>query len=153
MADIGAPAVLQGLDMPPSRLEVSLSYRHAYGFLAPYFAGLLQGRAIAARCPACGRTWFPPRRLCLCGRRETVWWELPGTGTVSSVSTGVSRLPLSSRKAVVIVALVALDGADNMTFGRLAGVPEDVRAGMRVRLRAQGPAAPHPAQQAVFVPV
>jgi hypothetical protein len=131
-------------------LTLTLNYAHPLGALAPYFRGLEQGRAVAARCPACGRTWFPPRLACPDHGWATDWVELSGRGRVVSVTLADSTLPFGVVRERRAFALVALDGAVNLAFGRVAGNPTAARVGLKVRLeRAPGP-WPHPAQAAWF---
>lgn len=107
-----------------------LHYRHPLGARAPYFEGLRQARAIASRCPTCGRAWFPPRHCCATGFH---WEELAGTGTVVAVTDGF--------------ALVAMDGAENLALGIL---PAAAAVGCRVVLATAPLPVEHPAAAAVF---
>lgn len=132
-------------------LTLTLNYAHPLGALAPYFRGLEEGRAVAARCPACGRTWFPPRLACPDHGWATDWVELSGRGRVVSVTVAESTLPFGAARERRALALVALDGAANLAFGRLAGDPAAARPGLKVRLERAPGAWPHPAQAAWFV--
>lgn len=137
-------------DVPSVPLTLTLRYAHPLGALAPYFRGLEEGRAVAARCPACGRQWFPPRLACPEHGLVTDWVELSGKGRVVSLTVAESTLPFGAGRERRAFALIALDGAVNLAFGRLAGDPSHARSGLRVRLeRAPGP-WPHPAQAAWF---
>jgi hypothetical protein len=132
-------------------LVMKLRYAHPQGFFGPYFEGLEAGRAVAARCPECGRTWFPPRAHCPEHRRETEWCALSGRGRIVSVTVGETALPFGRERARRAFALVAMDGAANLAFGRIAGEPEAPRPGMRVRLERAPGRWPHPAQAAWYV--
>jgi len=138
---------------PPLALEMRLVYAHPLGALGPYFAGLREGKAIAARCPACGRTWFPPRLLCPEDRIETEWTALSGRGRIVALTDEAGPLPFAAdAPARHILSLVAMAGADNLAFGRLIGEGAALALGRRVRLTASREPVPHPAQAAYFVP-
>lgn len=131
-------------------LKLELDYAHPLGALAPYFEGLERGQAIASRCDACGRTWFPPRLSCP-GHGATVWAPLDGGGRIVSATVTESRLPFGGPSELHVFALVAMDGAENLAFGRVGAEPGAVLAGLRVRLARAPGAWPHPAQAAWFV--
>ena len=132
-------------------LTLTLRYAHPLGELAPYFQGLDAGRAIATRCPTCARTWFPPRLSCPEHGAATVWTDLSGKGRIVSVSIADSTLPFGAETARRAFLMVALDGAENLAFGRFAGAPDAARAGLKVRLARAPGTWPHPAQAAWFV--
>ena len=136
--------------VPSVPLTLTLRYTHPLGALAPYFRGLEQGRAVASRCTTCGRTWFPPRLSCP-AHGTTNWVELSGRGRVVSVTVTDSVLPFTSVRARHVFALIALDGAENHAFGRIAGAPAAACAGLVVRLMRAAGTWPHPAQAAWFV--
>lgn len=133
-------------------IELHLQYNHAFGDLAPYFTGLMAGKAKAVRCPACGQVWFPPKLSCPQDHTDTEWIELDGGGCVVSVTEGDSRLPLSPKAGHYVFAMIALDGADNLAFGRIVS-DDAIRTGDRVRLTSNPKDTPHPAQVAIFIPV
>lgn len=145
--------------MPPPPhtvpLLVQLRHNHPLGELAPYFHGLQAGRAIASRCPACARTGFPPRLQCPDHPGPTDWVELPGSGRIVAVTLTESPLPFGSASAPRAFVLVALDGAENLAFGRLAEVPEagadTVLEGRRVWISRAAGTWPHPSQAACYV--
>ena len=134
-----------------TRLDLGLGYDHATGALGRYFDGLEAGRAEATRCGSCGRVWFPPHLACPEDGGDCAWLALDGTGTVVGATDTAAPLPFGADTAPRTFVLVALDGADNAAFGRLAdGDAGAARVGMRVRLAtAEGPHG-HPAQAAVF---
>ncbi len=70
----------------------------------------------------------------MCGARSDAWTELSGIGTIIAVTQGVSAMPLREGVRTRAFALVAMDGADNLTFGRLAERHPILGAGTRVRL-------------------
>lgn len=145
--------------MPPPQhtvpLLVQLRHNHPLGELAPYFFGLQAGRAIASRCPACARTWFPPRLQCPDHAGPIDWLELPGSGRIDSATLTEGELPFGSTSARRAFLLVALDGAENLAFGRLAVVPDAgsdaVLEGRRVWISRAVGTWPHPSQAACYV--
>lgn len=135
----------------PLTLELQLRYAHTPGALRPYFEALQLGQALASHCPQCQRNWFPPRLLCPYDRATTEWLRLSGHGHIINVTNGTSRLPLTQSSAYHCFALVALDGADNVSFARVVGDERAIQPGTRVRFSAVRTATPHPAQSACFV--
>ncbi len=120
-------------------LKLELDYSYALGDLKPYFDALSEGRALASRCPECGRVSFPPRLECELDRRESTWHELTGLGTVQRVTVGRTET----------LAQIAMDGAHNLFLGRLNSA--DIKKHDRVRLAAlKSKDIAHPAQCAVF---
>ncbi len=93
-------------------LNLRLDYVLAEGWLAPYVAGLRDGRAIAARCTACDVVSFPPARVCACGGRQSAWVTLDGTAQVMFRSTGIDG----------DFALVQFAGASTASVARLQGM-------------------------------
>lgn len=131
-------------------LKLELDYAHPLGALAPYFDGLERGQAIASRCDACGRTWFPPRLACP-SHGATVWVPLDGAGRIVSATVTESQLPFGGPIGLHVFALVAMNGAENLAFGRVAAELSVVLPGLRVRLARAPGTWPHPAQAAWFV--
>ena len=141
---------VENLDRP--NIDVTLRYAHALGGLAPYFKGLAAGLAVASICPVCRRTWFPPRLGC-CSRSGSVrWTTLAGTGRVVAGTSGGGTLPFGGGPAGEGLALIALDGADNLALGWVDGLGGEPPEGARVRLVTSGRHPPHPAQAARYVP-
>ena len=132
-------------------LRLQLLIAHPLGDLAPYFRGLRAGRAIASRCPACARTWFPPRPDCPDHRRGVDWVELPGTGRVVSVTFTETALPFGTGPAPRSFALIAMEGAENQAFGRLVTPNGSAVEGRRVWITRAAGDWPHPAQAAIYV--
>jgi uncharacterized OB-fold protein len=131
-------------------IDLHLGYAHSLGGLDPYFQGLAQGRAVASRCPVCERQWFPPRLRCPDDHADTGWVELSGRGVVMALTSGRGRLPLVEAAADHTFALIALDGAENLAFGRI-GNGGAIDVGQAVRLAPVPGEPPHPAQAAWFV--
>ena len=133
-------------------IDLHLSYAHGLGALSPYFAGLCRGVAMATRCHDCRQTWFAPRLVCRCGSTSMDWVQLTGRGTIVAATHGRATLPGTDVTAEFGFALIRLDGADNLCFGRLGRAASRLGAGSAVRLsRAEGEWA-HPAQCAEYVP-
>lgn len=133
-------------------IELRLRYAHGLGGLSPYFAGLERGAALATHCPRCSRTWFAPRLTCTCGSRVLDWVELTGRGSVVAMTRGRAMLPGTGVVDEFGFALIRLDGADNLCFGRLSRAATHLGPGNVVQLsRAEGQWA-HPAQCADYVP-
>ena len=133
-------------------LTLALRYTHALGALSPYFEGLAAGRTVASVCAACGRTWFPPRPGCCSQAGAVQWTVLTGAGRIVAGTSGGGTLPFGDVPAGEGLALIALDGADNLALGWVDGFGGEPPEGARVRLVASGRHPPHPAQAARYVP-
>ena len=59
----------------------SLTHRHTYGKLSPFFKALKEGKLLATRCanPECAenRLWLPPRADCPDCNQPMKWEEIP----------------------------------------------------------------------------
>jgi uncharacterized protein len=100
---------------------------------AVYQALLDQDVFAVHTCARCGRAHYSPRVICPhCGSTDLEWKRSEGLGTVYSVSV------LSPRgKPPYAVALVDLD-EDVRLMSNVVGIaPEDVRIGMRVKVRVE----------------
>lgn len=147
------PAAADSVPAYSVPFTLELRYTHPLGALSTYFAGLERGAALATRCPHCRRTWFAPRLVCSCGRRDMQWVELSGRGTVTAVTNGRAALPGTDVVDNFLFALIKLDAADNLCFGRVRRTERPVERGTRVELRrAEGQWA-HPAQCAEYVAI
>jgi uncharacterized OB-fold protein len=133
------------------RVELTFSWRynHGFGALAPFFAALTRGRAMATACPICRTAWFPPRLACPAHGPVDTWRELSGIGTVRVMTRTTLSLPLTGRSSAVGLALIAMDGASNLVVGRMAGAG-DVEPGARVRLAVDTGVTVHPIQSMLF---
>lgn len=138
-------------DKATSEIRLDLKYDHGTGFFKPYFDGLLAGQAIASHCPACGKTWFPPRAICPDDQTETGWRRISGSGVVLSVTTTRTKLPFTAAAEVYTFVLVAMDEAENAVFGRIQNAAAEVAVGTRVDLVAPVGEPGHPAQAGQFI--
>ncbi|WP_245849162.1 OB-fold nucleic acid binding domain-containing protein [Lentzea kentuckyensis] len=114
---------------------VNLHYTHSASPTEdPFLRGLMDGRLIAQRCPACLKVYFPPRPACPTdGVPTTDQIELSDRGTITTFC--VVNVPFLGQRIPppYVSAYVLLDGADIPFLHLLLGVaPEDVRMGMRV---------------------
>lgn len=134
-------------------LQLTLSYRHGFGALSPFFQGLLEGRALASCCPVCGDVRFPPRLVCPHDGAATDWRALSGEGRLVSFTLGRGRLPLQHEAGEQLFGEVALDGASNRAFARIEAPAAQLRPGLRLRLMRPTTPPPHPIQALVFVPI
>ena len=79
---IGQPApVLQTEPALVIGFPRSITHRHTYGKLSPFFKALKEGRLLATKCvnPDCEekRLWLPPRADCPDCNQPMIWEELP----------------------------------------------------------------------------
>lgn len=91
-------------------------------------------RLEAAKCAGCGKIYYPPRRVCVCGSREFETAYLPNTGKV--VTYTIIRVGPSDFADEVPYGLgiVELDGGVRL-MAQLVDVPlDEIKTGMPVRL-------------------
>jgi len=79
---IGQPApVLQTEPAIVIGFPRSITHRHTYGKLSPFFEGLTKGKLLATRCvnPECkeNKLWLPPRADCPDCNQPMEWEEVP----------------------------------------------------------------------------
>ena len=91
-------------------------------------------RLEAGKCSACGKTYYPPRRVCPCGGRDFETVVLPDTGTVATYT--VIRVGPSdfTDEVPYALAVVEVEGGVRL-MAQLVDVPlENIETGMPVRL-------------------
>ncbi|MGI9511546.1 MAG: Zn-ribbon domain-containing OB-fold protein [Anderseniella sp.] len=137
-------------DKATSELRLELKYDHGTGYLKPYFDGLLAGQAVAGKCLACGKIWFPPQAVCPEDQAETGWSRISGDGIVVAVTETRAKLPFTAVAETYTFVLVAMDESENAVFGRMQDGTGGVAAGTRVKLVAPVGEPGHPAQAVQF---
>ena len=107
-------------------IEMAQRYRHAVGYIGPFYRGIDRGVLRATRCGGCGGSWFPPRRFCDSDLEETEWYDLAGTGTVVAATRVHSPPPFGGIEAPYILASIRLDGVVGGITHRVLGseIPE-----------------------------
>ncbi len=97
------------------------------------------GRFAAIKCPSCGLTYVPPRRVCgPCYKELTDLVILPSTGVITAFSTVNYPFidPATGKKKPVpyTYAYIRIDGADNI-FSHLVNEVDisKIQVGMKVR--------------------
>jgi uncharacterized OB-fold protein len=113
----------------------------------PFWDAAAEGRFLIKRCQACGQAHWYPRACCpYCDGGETVWEESPGEGVIYTFS--VMRRSPSGPYAI---GYVTLDEGPAVLTNFVGVGPDELRIGMRVKVRFQptegGPPAP------VFAPL
>src|SRR2546423_15652080 len=100
--------------------------------------GMKAGRITGHKCPVCRRVYVPPKGYCpldTVATTEADEVQVSDEGIVTSftVLTPIQYRGQQERQEYALASLL-LDGASS-TIGqqRIAGAPEDVRTGMRVR--------------------
>jgi hypothetical protein len=114
---------------------VSLDYLYAASpEESAFYRGLLEGRILGQRCPACHKVYVPPRSACpVDGVATTDEVELADRGTVTTFC--IVNVPFLGQKITppYVSAYVLLDGADIAFLHLILDIPaEEVRMGMRV---------------------
>jgi uncharacterized OB-fold protein len=114
---------------------IRLAYLHSASHEESRFLrGVVEGRLLGQRCPACGKVYIPPRGACpVDGVPTTDEVELPDRGTVTTFC--VVNVPFLGQRIEppYVSAYVLLDGAD-IAFQHLILECDasEVRMGMRV---------------------
>ncbi|WP_235921165.1 Zn-ribbon domain-containing OB-fold protein [Lentzea tibetensis] len=130
----GDPSV-PGDEVTMITTPVRLHYTHSASPVeSAFLRGLIEGRLLGQRCPACGKVYVPPRPACPTdGVPTTDEVELPDRGTVTTFC--IVNVPFLGQriKPPYVAAYVLLDGADipfqHLVLGCAA---DEVRMGMRV---------------------
>ncbi len=116
-----------------------IMYRHSYGVVSRFFAGLLQKKILGTRCPKCGDVFCPPRAHCWrneCALQETEWIELPPEGVLHSYTILGFAAEAFLRDLPFILAYVRIDGANTLIAGRLREIkPEEVECDTKVNIK------------------
>jgi len=102
-----------------------------------FWQGINDGKLLLPRCAGCGRWQWYPVESGACHDGELDWQELPGTGVVFTFT--VVRhpfLPELSAALPLTVALLQLDGTEQMRFVAVLDVPAP-SIGMRVAMQIQ----------------
>lgn len=112
----------------------------------PFFDAAAEGKFLIKRCTACGEAHWYPRTICpFCHSDQTVWEESNGEGVVYSFS-----ILRKSPSGPYALAYVTLAEGPNVLTNIVDVAPDDVKIGMRVKVKLQdtegGPPVP------VFVP-
>jgi len=112
----------------------------------PFFDAAEHGKFLIKRCTACGEAHWYPRSMCpFCHSDQTVWEESPGEGVVYSFS-----IMRKSPSGPYALAYVTLDEGPNVLTNVVDVTPDDLKIGLRVKVKLQptegGPPVP------VFVP-
>ena len=108
----------------------------------PFFDGLEAGVLRLPRCAACQTViWYPRHHCPSCGSNEVTWFDAGGEGSIYSLT--IVRRGMGEWAAVVpyVLAYVELDEGPRVLTNIVAGDPEALRIGDRVRMvveRAQG---------------
>jgi uncharacterized OB-fold protein len=91
-------------------------------------------RLEAGKCSACGKIYYPPRRVCQCGGRDFETVVLPDTGKVATYT--VIRVGPSdfTDEVPYALAVVEVEGGVRL-MAQLVDVPlENIETGLPVRL-------------------
>ena len=110
----------------------------------------MYGSAMASRCGLCGRVWFPPHITCPEDGGKCEWLELNGNGEVISLTKTRSIIPFTEKYMDHIFAMVALAGANNVTFGRVISSGNVTSPGDKVHLVKSTKGNMHLAHTATF---
>jgi uncharacterized OB-fold protein len=91
-------------------------------------------RLEAGKCSSCGKIYYPPRRVCVCGGRDFEAVTLADTGKVMTY-TVIRVAPADFNDEVpYAIGIVEVDGGVRL-MAQLVDVPlEDIKTGMPVRL-------------------
>jgi uncharacterized protein len=109
----------------------------------PFWEGLTRGELVTVWCDHCDQHIWPPRSHCpACLTASTHTRALSGKGQVYSFSVVHRGDPAFAAASPYVLAYVTVDGGPTIMANIVDVPPEDVRIGMRVKLRSPGPATP-----------
>ena len=134
-------------------LDLHLRYRHGFGAASPFFDALLNGEALASRCPTCDDRRFPPRQLCLKDRTPTELCRLRGRGTLVRFTVGSPNSLLKTADRTLVFGEVEMDGVNNRVFARIQLEEKEPTQGLLVELVPWLGNLRHPIQALAFKPV
>ncbi|GGP21140.1 cobalt transporter ApaG [Thermocladium modestius] len=78
-------------------------------------------RLIATRCTKCGKTYFPPRRVCDCGNDKLEPFELPKNGSLITLTVLRSVSVDFEKQRPLLIGVVDLGGVKLM--GQIVDCP------------------------------
>lgn len=118
----------------PGRIKVP--YTWWVGETGSHFFKTLQDhqRILGRRCPACEKTFVPPRRVCpICFSQSMEWTEIGTAGTLVSYTTPHYQETIHPLPRPFAYGVIKLDGADTGLTHLIAEYqPGQLRIGLRV---------------------
>ena len=133
------PDIFKGIEPMVLKSKISVPYHWWAGETASKFLITLRDekKITGTRCPACEKTFIPPRKTCpVCFGTEMKWVDLSDEGTVVSYTVARRQLASIPKKVPVIFGLIKLDGADTAMIHYIEEVePEAVKIGMKVKAK------------------
>lgn len=114
--------------------EIPLSHVYTMGIAGERFFRELKdsGRFLGTRCAACEHVYLPPSLFCpRCFAALEEWQEVGTQGVVRAITTAHRSVDGSPLKAPETLALIQLDGADDLLAHRIEKA-EGVSIGDRV---------------------
>jgi len=99
---------------------------------------LEQGKVMGTRCKACGKFFFPPRASCFDSLSSDMeWFEVTGTGTLSTFST--LRYGPVGFEGDLPYTIAVVDYGDYKVFGRvdaeIADPDAELKVGMTMKVK------------------
>ncbi len=102
--------------------EIPLSHLYTMGIAGERFFRELKdnGRFVGTRCAACEHVYLPPSLFCpRCFAALEEWTEVGPKGTVRAITTAHRGVDGGQLKAPDTLALIQLDGADDLLVHRI----------------------------------
>jgi uncharacterized OB-fold protein len=131
----------------PVRLEYTVT---AGVVLSRFLAGVVEGRLLGRRCPACTKVYIPPKGACpTCGVPCTDEVAVSDSGILTSFC--IVNVPFEGQtmKLPYVYGSILLDGAD-LPLLHLIEVPAvEARMGMRVKAEWAPPAERKPTLESI----
>jgi uncharacterized OB-fold protein len=137
MSETTERPALMTREIPPPAVSVETK---------PFWDAAREGRFLLPRCKACEKPFWYPRKTCPhCFSSDVELVESPGEGVIYTYSV-MHRSP----SGPYAIGYVTLDEGPAMLTNFVDVAPEDLKIGMRVKLRFQPTAGGPPVP--VFVP-
>jgi uncharacterized protein len=128
--------IFEGVEPMVTKSRIHVPYTWWAGETAgAFFTALRDGKNIMGRrCPKCGKTHVPPRKVCpICFEDGMEWVEVSSQGVLESFTVVRRQLASLPRKVPVVFGLIRLDGADTSVLHYVeAGNHQEIKIGMRL---------------------
>ena len=131
----------------PVRLEYTVT---AGLVLARFLAGMVEGRLLGRRCPACTKVYVPPKGACpTCGVPCVEEVAVADGGTLTTFC--IVNVPFEGQtmKLPYVYGSILLDGADLPLLHLVQAPVDQVRMGMRVKAEWFPPGERKPSLEAI----
>ena len=109
--------------------EIPLRYKYTFGIAGEAFFQALKNKGVllAARCPACGKAYLPPRIYCEACFAEidpASFFDAGLRGTLHSWTACYENMDGSRKEHPTLLGIIRINGTDGSLYHRLGEVRE-----------------------------